>query len=75
MSGKATGLGKANTDEFGPLNCDHGKGRTPLHVKEDVAHGQRDCGEGSGSGRRKGNQISKRSNHHGALDGKTYRTA
>ena len=27
VSFKATGPGKANTDEFGPLNCDHGKGR------------------------------------------------
>ena len=46
MSAKATGLGKANTDEFGPLNRDHGQGRTPLRVKEDVAHGRRDCGKG-----------------------------
>lgn len=53
MSGKATGPGKAkkHTDKFGPLDCDHGKSCTPLRMKEDVAHGRRDCGEGSGSGR------------------------
>ena len=44
MSGKPT-AGKKKvrifTDEFRPLNCDHGKGSTPLRVKEDVAHGWR----------------------------------
>jgi hypothetical protein len=59
------------TDEFRPLDCDHGKGSTPLRVKEDVAHRRRDCGERRGSGRtgeKGGNQISMRSNHHEALD-------
>lgn len=71
MSGKATGLGKAKkkivTNKFGPLNCDHGKGSTPLGVKEDVAHGRCNCDEERVNGRMRGSQISTRSNHHGAL--------
>jgi hypothetical protein len=39
------------TDEFGPFDCDHSKCSTPLRVKEDIAHGWRDCGEGGRSGR------------------------